>query len=84
MKTASVKITKTPFDMAAPVGKQLLEKCKNEKEYRKNWADKEIGQASKEIATHFAGLARGRASIVMDSKYWNTINRIFRRDGDAS
>ena len=71
-----IKITKTPFERAEPVGKALLQKCKAEKEYRKNWADKEIGQASKEIANHLAGKARGRVSVMLDPSDWE---RIFRK-----
>ena len=68
-----VKITKTPFERAEPVGRELLKKATAEKEYRKNWVDKEIGQASKEIANHLAGLARGRVSVTIDPIAWQRI-----------
>ena len=71
----AIRITKTAFEMAEPVGKELLRKAREDQEYRKDWANKEIGQASKEVATHLAGIARGRVSVTVDPVAWE---RIFR------
>ncbi len=73
-----IKITKTPFERAAPAGQELVRKMKEDRTYRKNWADKEIGQAAKEAATHLAGIARGRVSVMLDPNDWE---RIFRKRG---
>ena len=70
---ADFKVTKTPFERAEPVGRELLRKATAEKEYRKSWVDKEVGQASKEIANHLAGLARGRVSVTIDPDAWERV-----------
>lgn len=67
------KITKTPFERAEPVGKALLQQCKEEREYRKKWSDREIGQSAKEAATYLAGQARGRVSFNIDPNDWERI-----------
>ncbi len=73
-----IEITKirTPYDRAEKAGKEILHKAIDYKKYRKDWADKEIGQASKETATYVAGLARGRVSVIVDPVSWE---RIFRK-----
>ena len=71
-----VRIKRTAFEMAEPVGRELLHKAKEDREYRKNWADKEIGQASKEVANHLAGIARGRITVMVDPVAWQ---RVFGR-----
>ncbi len=68
-----IKITKTHYERCEPVGKEILRQAKEEKAYRKNWADKEIGQSCKEVATFLAGQARGRVSIMIDSTSWEKI-----------
>ena len=68
---------RTPYEQAEPAGKALLKKAIDYKNYRSDWAKKEIGQASKEIAHHIAGLARGRLSVMVDPTRWE---QIFRRN----
>ncbi len=74
-----VKITKTAFEMAEPVGRKLVQQAREDRDYRKSWTHKEIGQASKEAAQYLGGQARGRISVMIDADSWT---RIFRRKRD--
>jgi len=69
----TIKVTKTPFERAEPAGKEILKKAKQEKAKRTEWADKEIGQGAKEMATYFSARAKGRVSVVMDSDNYERI-----------
>ena len=73
-----VRITKTEYERCEPVGRALTQKAKEAQAYRKEWANKEIGQAAKEAATHLAGIARGRVSITIDPSDYE---RIFGKKG---
>lgn len=68
-----IKVTKTHFERCEPAGKEILRQAKEEKDYRKNWADKEIGQSAKEAATYLAGQARGKVSVIVDPVAWQRI-----------
>ena len=72
----SIKVTKTPYERCEPVGRELVKKMKEDRAYRKHSADREVGQAAKDIAHHIAGLARGRVSVIINAKDWD---RIFGR-----
>ena len=73
---SDVKVTKTNYERCEPAGREVLRQAKEQHEYRNNWANKEIGQAAKEAATHIAGMARGRVSVMMNGDDWE---RIFRK-----
>lgn len=73
-----IKVGRNSFEQAEPAGKALLKKATEEHFKRKEWVNKEVGQASKDIAKHIAGLARGRVSVMIDSDRYN---EIFRKKG---
>lgn len=73
-----VAITKTAFDRCEPVGKALVKKAEAERDYRKQWANKEIGQACKDGAQYIANRARGSISVIMnidDERYAHIFGR---------
>lgn len=71
-----IQITKTPFERCAPVGAALVKKAREEKARRKQWADNEIGQSAKEMATYFRAKSNGRVMMMIDPDAWT---RIFGR-----
>lgn len=80
---SGIRVIKTEYERCEPVGRELLRKAKDAQAYRKNWADKEVGQAAKEAATHLAGIARGRVSITIDSSDYDRIFGKKRRSNAA-
>ena len=71
---ANFKVTKTHFERCEPVGKELVKKAEQDRDYRKRWANKECTQSAKEMASYFVAKSVGRVFHQNDPE---TYERIF-------
>ena len=71
---ADFKVTKTPFERAEPVGREVVKKAAEHRDYRKQWANKECAQSAKEMASYFVARSKGRVFHQNDPE---TYERIF-------
>lgn len=79
----SQSVTKmlTPYERCERdgVGQRCLKDAIDAKAKRKEWADKECGQAAKDVAGYIAGQARGRITVcTIKADDWE---RIFGKKG---